>query len=251
MSEFTDAHPSSRRTFLRIGTAAGGMLALGALPTFSAHADIPRPATTSLVPPGDATALWYPRRPKRSDHPAGPAGRQRPARRAWSAGIPARLALPHRLTFWTGGLNAPSSRTASSLTTPRLRQLTLLAKVGVDVPAHAPPAVTDYRRQLDLSNGVVTATYRQGGVTYRREVYASHPDDVRDRTAHPDGGGSYTGSRLAGRNARRDHGRRARAISFAGALDNGLKYASGSPPPAGRQRCRQGNRSPSPAAARC
>jgi alpha-L-fucosidase 2 len=38
--------------------------------------------------------------------------------------------------------------------------------------------VTDYRRELDLDSAVAAVTYRAGGVTYRREVFASYPDHV-------------------------------------------------------------------------
>jgi alpha-L-fucosidase 2 len=35
-----------------------------------------------------------------------------------------------------------------------------------------------YRRELDLDSAVVRVSYRAGGVTYRREVFASYPDRV-------------------------------------------------------------------------
>ena len=37
---------------------------------------------------------------------------------------------------------------------------------------------TDYRRSLDLRDGVATTTYSVGGVRYKREVFASAPDQV-------------------------------------------------------------------------
>ncbi len=37
---------------------------------------------------------------------------------------------------------------------------------------------TDYRRSLDLDTGVATTTFKLDGVTYRREVFASAPDQV-------------------------------------------------------------------------
>jgi alpha-L-fucosidase 2 len=43
-------------------------------------------------------------------------------------------------------------------------------------PEHGPAArTTDYRRTLDLDAGVVRVGYRQEGVAYSREVFASHP----------------------------------------------------------------------------
>jgi alpha-L-fucosidase 2 len=37
---------------------------------------------------------------------------------------------------------------------------------------------SDYRRSLDLRDGVATTTYSVGGVRYKREVFASAPDQV-------------------------------------------------------------------------
>ncbi len=34
----------------------------------------------------------------------------------------------------------------------------------------------NYRRELDLNRGVVIITYRQDGITYKREIFASYPD---------------------------------------------------------------------------
>ena len=38
--------------------------------------------------------------------------------------------------------------------------------------------VTDYRRSLDLTNGIAAVTYKSGGTTYAREYFASYPDKV-------------------------------------------------------------------------
>ncbi|MDR2824931.1 MAG: glycoside hydrolase family 95 protein, partial [Prevotellaceae bacterium] len=38
--------------------------------------------------------------------------------------------------------------------------------------------ITDYRRELNLSNAVQTTQFIQNGVTYTREVFASNPDNV-------------------------------------------------------------------------
>ena len=35
-----------------------------------------------------------------------------------------------------------------------------------------------YRRELDLDRGVITVSYRQDGVTFTREIFASYPDRV-------------------------------------------------------------------------
>ncbi|MGI6572305.1 MAG: glycosyl hydrolase family 95 catalytic domain-containing protein [Fermentimonas sp.] len=38
--------------------------------------------------------------------------------------------------------------------------------------------VTNYKRELDLSNGLVNITYSIGNVNYKREIFASHPDEA-------------------------------------------------------------------------
>src|SRR4051794_39166691 len=43
-------------------------------------------------------------------------------------------------------------------------------------PGHA--EASDYRRELDLDSAIARVTYRVGDVTYRREVFASYPDQV-------------------------------------------------------------------------
>lgn len=44
--------------------------------------------------------------------------------------------------------------------------------------AAAPNEAEDYRRELDLHTAIATTRYRAGGVTFTREVFASHPDRV-------------------------------------------------------------------------
>ncbi|MDD4869867.1 MAG: glycoside hydrolase N-terminal domain-containing protein [Kiritimatiellae bacterium] len=46
----------------------------------------------------------------------------------------------------------------------------------IDFPDHA--KVSDYRRMLNLDTAVVETTYKVDGVTFRREVFASHPDNA-------------------------------------------------------------------------
>ncbi|MHB1034636.1 MAG: glycoside hydrolase family 95 protein [Pirellulales bacterium] len=48
--------------------------------------------------------------------------------------------------------------------------------VLLEFPGHE--TVADYRRELDLDSAVATVVYRLGEVTFRREVFSSHPDQV-------------------------------------------------------------------------
>lgn len=38
--------------------------------------------------------------------------------------------------------------------------------------------VTDYRRELDLEDGIARVTYKQNGIAYTREYFMSYPDHV-------------------------------------------------------------------------
>jgi alpha-L-fucosidase 2 len=132
-------------------------------------------------------------------------------------------------TLWTGGLNNVLDNEGQFPYTERdFGTLTLLGKLRVEIPAHARAAVSDYRRTLDLANGLVTASYVHDGVTYSRRVYTSHPDDVLIIHLTQSGGGAYTGTvSLNGTHGETTSGGPApNSASFAAAFDNGLKYAA-------------------------
>jgi alpha-L-fucosidase 2 len=48
--------------------------------------------------------------------------------------------------------------------------------IVLEFPGHE--VATDYRRELDLARGVAGVRYKVGGVTFRRELFASYPDNV-------------------------------------------------------------------------
>jgi alpha-L-fucosidase 2 len=56
------------------------------------------------------------------------------------------------------------------------KQYQPFANLRLVMPGHE--AATAYRRQLDLDTAVVTVTYQVGGVTFTRQVFASHPDQA-------------------------------------------------------------------------
>lgn len=219
----------SRRTFLA-AAGAGSLAAFAGLPTFSAAAAEPdRPSGDPLVPAGRAVTLWYPAPadPARMIQEGLPIGNGRLG--ALVGGDPAEETLyVTDGTLWTGGLNDVLDADGQfPYERVQFGSFTQLAHLTVAVPGHTPDSVTDYRRTLDLSNGLVTASYRQGGVTYRREVYASHPDDVVVVRMTQSGKGRYTGSvLLAGTHAESvTTDRSTTTASLSASLDNGLRYA--------------------------
>lgn len=64
--------------------------------------------------------------------------------------------------------------------------------VWINSPGHD-QGVTDYRRELDLEQGLHRVTYKKDGVTYRREYFASHPADVIVVRLSADQPGKLTG----------------------------------------------------------
>ncbi|QRP49883.1 glycoside hydrolase N-terminal domain-containing protein [Amycolatopsis sp. FDAARGOS 1241] len=224
MSDFSA--PPSRRTFLKLGGAVGAGFALNGLRPFTAQAEPARPPVADLVPDTAATTLWYPA-PAAEDHvieQALPIGNGRIG--GLVGGDPAADYLYFTdSSLWSGGLN---DQLQSDGQLPYGRDdfgsFGLLAKVRLKLPAHT--GVRDYRRTLDLSNGLVTATYGLRGAKYRREVYTSHPDDVVVIHLTQQGGGSYTGSVTLEGTRGEQPTAGAGVVSLGGTFANSLKYST-------------------------
>ncbi|MFJ6084804.1 glycosyl hydrolase family 95 catalytic domain-containing protein [Streptomyces sp. NPDC092369] len=219
------SHPLPRRNLLAIAAATG---ALAALPTFTASAAPQRPEASAddnsaHGASGSLNTLWW-------QAPAGdtsmieqglPVGNGRLG--ALASNDPGReLLLVTDATMWTGGLNDTlDSDGQFPYGRADFGSLTLLARLTVDIPDHDLGAVSGYRRTLDLDRGVVAASYVRSGVTYKREIFSSRPDDAIVLHFSQNGGGRYTGTiTLEG-----THGEAA-ATSFGGKFANGLKYGA-------------------------
>jgi alpha-L-fucosidase 2 len=87
--------------------------------------------------------------------------------------------------------------------------------------------VTDYRRSLDIAQGIARVSYRAGGVKYTREYFASRPDGVivmRLSADRPGKVGFTAGFSVPDNRSRTVVAKQGR-ITLAGALhDNGLRY---------------------------
>jgi alpha-L-fucosidase 2 len=96
---------------------------------------------------------------------------------------------------------------------------------GLPVPGKGPAAaVADYRRSLDLATAVHNVRYTAGGVTFRREAFASHPDGVMVLRFSADRPKACSGSvRLQGAH-QETRAAAGSSLSFTGTLENGLKY---------------------------
>jgi len=73
------------------------------------------------------------------------------------------------------GKQREAEQVALDLMSDPLRQMPYqpFGDLLIDFPGHND--VTGYHRQLDLDSAVASVTYQHAGVTYRREIFASHP----------------------------------------------------------------------------
>ncbi|MFD4236260.1 glycoside hydrolase N-terminal domain-containing protein [Streptomyces sp. NPDC058542] len=221
----------SRRGVLRAAASVSALFALSSLPEFTSNAAaVTRPDTLSLIPDADAVTLRYtrPGTESRIIEEGLPIGNGRLG--ALVTGDPSRdVLILSDATLWTGHSNAAlQSDGQFPYEASTFGTFGMLAKAYLDIPAHTGSAISGYRRGLDMSNGLVTAEYRAGGVTYRREVFSSHPDDVIVVRLTQSGGGTCTGSiTLAGtRGETVTTNAGAAEASFEAALPNTLEYAT-------------------------
>lgn len=101
-----------------------------------------------------------------------------------------------------------------------------LAEIALGNPPAAPE---NYSRSLDLATGIHTTTWKQDGVTFAREVFASHADDVIVVHLTADKPASLNGSvRLAGAHGEKTEVAPAKeaTLGFTGKLGNGLQYSA-------------------------
>jgi alpha-L-fucosidase 2 len=119
----------------------------------------------------------------------------------------------------------------------RIKSYQTLGDLWIETETKGP--VEDYRRELDLSTGIVTITYRVGDAHYKREVFASHPDQVIVVRMTCDKPNHITASITMSRseNGKVDAGPRAgknnRGIILKGSFQGGLKFAAHARPSAG------------------
>jgi alpha-L-fucosidase 2 len=163
------------------------------------------PARPETAPPAvqrreSDPALWY-RQPAKEWVEALPVGNGRLGAMVFGGVARERIQL-NEDTLWSGGLAHPAPASAwRSL--PEIRQLLFDGKyaeaetlvrsrllIGREagnsyqtmgdllLTADLKGEPADYRRSLDLDTGVAVTTFKVDGVTYRREVFSSAPDQV-------------------------------------------------------------------------
>ncbi|MEU5837372.1 glycoside hydrolase family 95 protein [Streptomyces diacarni] len=221
---------TSRRALLRTAAALGAAFTLSSLPQFSRPAyAADRPPSPALVPGEEAVALWYGTPGDESSimEQGLPVGNGRLGALTTQNASHDALYLAD-VTLWSGGTNDTLGPDGQFPYEPdTFGSFGQLARLYLDIPGHTASAVSDYRRTLDLSNGLAVTTYTVGTASYRREVYASHPDDVLVIRLTQTGGSCTGELSLAGTRGEETSADAGAAETwFTAALANGLGYAA-------------------------
>lgn len=125
----------------------------------------------SLPSPGPLT-LWYTAPAKDAMNEALPVGNGHLGALVFGGVETERIVL-NEISFWTG-------TDACEHGDKSYGAYQCMGDLFLDLPAVSSPApsVSDYRRDLDLSNATSTTRFTRDGVSYTREVFVSKPDDV-------------------------------------------------------------------------
>jgi len=122
-------------------------------------------------------------------------------------------------SLWTGADN-PSGDDGT------MGSYQVLGELKIALPGHE--KATDYRRDLDLSQALAHVTYKVDGVTYRREVFASHVAGVMAVRLSADRKGALSGTvNLSDGHGSKTDLLEGDGLGIRGALSNGLKYMTG------------------------
>jgi alpha-L-fucosidase 2 len=231
-----DEHLPTRRGFLTLAAAAGAVTALGIRPAFAASPAPQRLTQSPLLSPAQASKnqLWWqaPASPGSMITQGLPVGNGRLGALASNDPASEYLTITDD-TLWTGGRNdALQSDGQFPYSADDFGSFNVLAELTVSIPAHDLGVTENYRRTLDLAQGLLTTAYDINGITYRRQIYASRPDDVivLRFTQSGKGTGSYAGTisfaGTHGESTTVDSVAARPLASFGAALVNGLKYGA-------------------------
>ena len=159
-----------------------------------------KPDHPALAPGAAATTLWY-AQPAKKWVEALPVGNGRLGATVFGGTASERINLNEQ-TIWTGGPYNPT-RSGGPEALPEIRRLIFAGKhreaellfsktmlgnpveqmkyqplgdLLMEFPGHE--TASNYRRDLDLGQAVASVSYQVGGVRFRRETFASAPDQV-------------------------------------------------------------------------
>ena len=157
--------------------------------------------------------LWYQQPAKKGMNEALPIGNGKFGGLIYAGTSQERVVL-NEISLWTGS-------EVSSDDYSKMGAYQMLGELLVDVET---VTIQDYRRSLDLATAIHAVSYRSGGVTYRREAFASHADGVMVVRFSADKPVSCSGAVRLQSAHKETTAATGNLIRFSGTLDNGLKY---------------------------
>lgn len=158
--------------------------------------------------------LWYDQPAKSAMNEALPIGNGRIGGLVFGDTASERIVLNEN-SLWTGDENLSGDYDS-------MGAYQLLGNLHLTLPQHQ--TITNYRRELDISEATARVRYRTGGVNYRREYFCSQPDGVMVVRLMADKPGGYNGSIILADGQQAPTLAQPNRLSVAGALDNGMKY---------------------------
>jgi alpha-L-fucosidase 2 len=169
----------------------------------------------AAAPARDLT-LWYDKPAKKGMNEALPVGNGRFGGLIYAGPKQERIVL-NESSLWTGD---EKSATGDY---DKMGWYQMLGEVLVDLGDESLD-VQGYRRSLDLATATHAVTYQSGGATFRREAFASHPDQVMVVRLAADRPASHSGTvQLMGAHKETTIAE-GNSLRFSGTFDNGLKY---------------------------
>jgi len=174
----------------------------------------PAARAAGAEPPAADLKLWYRQPAKNCMTEALPLGNGCLGAMVFG-GVPDERIQLNEDSLWTGDENPSGNyKTMGGYQT--------LGNVYVRIPSH--DAATDYRRELDIGEGIARVRYRSGGTAFQRECFVSHPDQVLVTRFAADKPGGYTGTIELADARKTAVQAEGNSATLSGALANGLKY---------------------------
>ncbi len=175
----------------------------------------PLPGTKAPpFPPPGGLSLWYTRPAASGMNEALPIGNGRMGGLIYGGTASERIAL-NEDSLWTGADNPTGDYGA-------MGAYQLLGDLHINLSGQINPV--RYQRDLDIAKALAHVTYQVGDVTYRREYFASHPDQILIERLTAGKPGAYTGTVDLSDSHGGASTSAGRKITFAGKLSNGMLY---------------------------
>ena len=178
-------------------------------------------------PPAKASSLWYRHPAKDWASEALPIGNGRMGAMLFG-GVAQEVVQFNEQSLWSGDNNWDAFECGDGFGAYRNFGRITIDFDGVSADRQPASWPADYRRELDIASGIHTTAFTRNGITFTREAFASHPDQVMVFRYTANKPASLTG-RIALSSAQPGETTiiDAEGLLFSGEMPNKLKHACG------------------------